>query len=103
MAGKVVLHVAGRMDAESADYFEAQCGTCIAEGITSLVIDLADLSYVSSLGLRCFVTVAQKLKSKGGELRICRLTGLARQVFEITRLTQIFPMYDSVESAVLGG
>jgi anti-anti-sigma regulatory factor len=49
------------------------------------------------------VAIAQKLKSKDGELRICRLTGLARQVFEITRLSQIFPMYDSVESAVLGG
>jgi anti-anti-sigma factor len=99
---KVVLHVAGRMDAESAAYFEAQCESCIAEGITSLVIDLADLSYVSSMGLRSFVAIAQKLKSKGGELRICRLTGLARQVFEITRLNQVFPLYDSVESAVIG-
>ena len=101
--GKVVLHVAGRMDAESASHFEAQCDSCISEGITSLVIDLGDLSYVSSMGLRSFVAIAQKLKSKDGELRICRLTGLARQVFEITRLSQIFPMYDSVESAVLGG
>jgi anti-anti-sigma factor len=101
--GKVVLHVAGRMDAESAPRFETQCESCIAEGITSLVIDLADLSYVSSMGLRSFVAIAQKLKSKGGELRICRLTGLARQVFEITRLNQVFPMYDSVDAAVLGG
>jgi anti-anti-sigma factor len=55
------------------------------------------------MGLRSFVGVAKKLKNKGGELRICRLTGLVRQVFEITRLNQLVPMYDSVESAVIGG
>jgi hypothetical protein len=36
-------------------------------------------------------------------LRICRLTGLVRQVFEITRLNQVFPPHDSVESALLEG
>ncbi|HEY1647051.1 MAG TPA: STAS domain-containing protein [Terracidiphilus sp.] len=101
--GKLVLHVAGRMDAESAAQFEAQCDACIAEGTASLVIDLGDLSYVSSMGLRSFVAVGQRLKGKGGELRICRLTGFTRQIFEITRLNQVFPIYDSVESAVLGG
>jgi anti-anti-sigma factor len=55
------------------------------------------------MGLRCFVSVAKKLKSGGGELRVCRLTGLVRQVFEITRLNEVFPMYDSVESAAMGG
>ncbi len=101
--GKVVLHVVGRMDAESAAQFEGQCDSCISEGSTSLIVDLGDLSYVSSMGLRSFVGVAKKLKNKGGELRICRLTGLVRQVFEITRLNQLVPMYDSVESAVIGG
>jgi anti-anti-sigma factor len=100
---KVLLHVVGRMDAESSPQFERQCDSCISEGATSLVVDLGDLSYVSSMGLRSFVAVAQKLKSKGGELRICRLTGLVRQVFEITRLNQVVPIYDSVESAVMGG
>ena len=101
--GNVVLHVAGRMDAENAAYFEGQCNSCIAEGARNLVVDLGDLSSVSSMGLRCFVSVAKKLKSGGGELRVCRLTGLVRQVFEITRLNEVFPMYDSVESAAMGG
>ena len=40
--GKVVLHVAGRMDAENAAYFEGQCNSCIAEGARNLVVDLGD-------------------------------------------------------------
>jgi anti-sigma B factor antagonist len=100
---KVVLHVAGRMDAENADQFEQQCESSIAEGFTNLVADLGDLTYISSLGLRSVVAVAQKLRGKGGDLRLCRLTGLVRQVFEITRLNQIFPTYDSVDAALMGG
>jgi anti-sigma B factor antagonist len=98
-----VLHVAGRMDAENAVQFERQCESCISEGFTSLVIDLGDLTYVSSMGLRSFVAAAKKLRDKGGDLRICRLTGLVRQVFEITRLNQVFPPHDSVESALMEG
>jgi anti-anti-sigma factor len=100
---KVVLHVAGRMDAESAHQFELRCESCIAEGFTSIVIDLSDLTYISSLGLRSVVAVANKARNKGGELRICGMTGLVRQVFEITKLSQVFPLHESVESALLGG
>jgi anti-anti-sigma factor len=100
---KVVLHVAGRMDAENAHQFELRCESCIAEGYTSLIIDLSDLAYISSLGLRSVVAVSKKARDKGGELRICRMTGLVRQVFEITRLSQVFPVHDSVESALLEG
>ena len=103
IGGKVVLHVVGRMDADNAAQFEQQCETCIAEGVRSLVIDLADLRYVSSMGLRSFVAIAQQLREKGGELRICRLTGLVQQVFEITRLNQVLPLHDSVESALAEG
>jgi anti-anti-sigma factor len=98
---KIVLRLAGRMDADNANKLEPECDACIAAGFTRLVIDLGDLAYISSMGLRSFVSVAKKLKDKGGELRVCRLTGLVRQVFEITRLTQLFPLHDSVESALL--
>lgn len=100
---KVVLRVAGRMDAENAVLFETQCESCIAEGFTSIVVDLSELAYVSSMGLGAIVKIAKQLRDKGGELRICCLTGLVRQLFEITRLNHVFPPHDSVESALMEG
>jgi anti-sigma B factor antagonist len=97
---KAVLHVAGRMNAENSAHFELECGSCMSEGFTSLIVDLGDLVYISSAGLRSVITVAKKLKDKGGVLRICRLSGMVRQVFEITNLTKVFPLHDSVESAL---
>jgi len=103
VSDQVVLLVSGRMDAENAPQFEEQCRACIAEGVTGVVVDLGALTYVSSMGLRSFVSVAKTLQDKGGALRICRLTGLVKQVFEITGLARAFPVYDSVEAALLGG
>ncbi len=98
---KVVLKVAGRMDAESSVQLEQQCESCISEGVTSLILDLGDLRYISSMGLRSFVVIAKKLRDKGGALRVCRSTGLVQQVFEITRLNQVLNLHDTVESAIL--
>jgi anti-anti-sigma factor len=103
VAGQVVLIVSGRMDAESAPQFEEKCSACIAEGLTGLVVDLGELAYVSSMGLRSFISVAKVLQQKGGALRICRLKGLVKQVFEITGLLGMFRVYESVEAAIIGG
>lgn len=102
VAGQVVLIVSGRMDAESAPQFEEKCSAWIAEGRTGLVVDLGELTYISSMGLRSFISVAKTLQDKGGALRLCRLKGLVKQVFEITGLLELFRVYESVEAALSG-
>jgi anti-anti-sigma factor len=103
VSDQIVVIVSGRMDAENAPQFEEKCKTCIAEGHISLVADLGGLAYISSMGLRSFLSIAKALQSQGGSLRLCCLKGLVKQVFEITGLMQAFSVYESVESAVLGG
>jgi anti-anti-sigma factor len=103
VAEQVVLVVSGRMDAENAPQFEQQCRTSMAEGHNGLIVDLADLKYVSSMGLRSFVAIGKACQEKGGALRLCRLNGLVRQVFEITGLLGSFPVYESVDAALIGG
>ena len=55
------------------------------------------------MGLRSFICVTKMLQDKGGALRICRLKGLVKQVFEITGLLGMFRVYESVEAALIGG
>ena len=100
---KVVLRVIGRMDAGSASIFQSKCEACRAEGFTTVVLDLSDLTYVSSMGLGAIVEVAKLMREQGGEVRICCVAGLVRQLFEITKLNHIFPSHASVESALAAG
>jgi len=95
----VLLKVSGRMDAENSGEFEQACDEWIAQGAKNLIADLNDLQYVSSMGLRSFLSAAQKLKSASGSLILCGLRGLPRQVFEMTRLMSLFPVFETAEQA----
>jgi anti-sigma B factor antagonist len=96
----VVIKVTGRMDAENSHEFEQACDVWIAQGTKHLIADLQDLQYVSSMGLRCFLAVAQKLQSSSGSLILCGLHGLPRQVFEMTRLIGLFPVFETTQEAL---
>ncbi len=96
----VLIKVTGRMDAENAHEFEEACDVWITHGKKHLIADLQDLQYVSSMGLRSFLSVAQKLQSGSGSLILCGLHGLPRQVFEMTRLIGLFPVFETTQEAV---
>lgn len=90
------------MNAENAHEFEDACKAWTSQGVNSLIIDLSELTYVSSMGLRSFIEVGKLLQNQGGAMKLCSLTGLVKQVFEITRLNSIFPVHDSVDAAIAG-
>ena len=96
----VVVKVSGRMDAANAHEFQGECDSWIARGATHILVELSDLQYVSSMGLSCFLAVAKALQAKAGSLVLCRLRGLPRQVFEMTRLIGLFPVFDTVDAAI---
>jgi anti-anti-sigma factor len=96
----VVLKAIGRMDAGNAQAFEEACTGWVNRGSKNLIIDMSELAYVSSMGLRAFVVIGKLLQEKGGTLRLSAVTGLVKQVFEITRLSNAFPMHESVDAAL---
>jgi anti-anti-sigma factor len=99
--GKVaVVTLGGRMDAESAPLFETACEEFLKDGVTHLVVGMAGLQYVSSMGLRSFLIYAKQTKAKGGAVILCGMKGFVKEVFDMTHVTQLFPLFDTTEAAV---
>lgn len=96
----VLVKVAGRLDAGNTSQFQSECDAWIAKGATRIVVELSNLQYVSSMGLSSFLAVAKALQPKSGTLVLCGLQGLPRQVFEMTRLIGLFPVFDTKEAAL---
>ncbi|MHC4878446.1 MAG: STAS domain-containing protein [Planctomycetota bacterium] len=65
-----------------------------------LVIDLADVSFIASSVLGILTRHHQKMIGQGRILRLCSLTPQVKEVFEITQLSKLIPLHDSVGSAV---
>ena len=88
------------MDADQAGLFEAECERVAALGAANIVVDLEQLKYVSSMGLRSFLHVAKTRQAAKGELALAHLGGFVRQVFDLTRLTPLFQIYETVDLAL---
>lgn len=84
---KMVLVLSGRLDTNTSPQLEA----AIKEDISSielLEIDLVDLAYISSAGLRVLLS-AQKIMNKQGDMIIRNVNEDIMDVFEVTGFVDI--------------
>ncbi len=95
-----VVTLSGRMDADRATAFEEACHSLLAGGATHLVVDVAGLGYISSLGIRSLLSVAKAREAAGAHMVLANLGGFVKQVLDVTRLTPLFRVADSVDAAV---
>lgn len=95
-----VLAPAGRVDSSNAKAFESQVLQKIQDGRTRLVMDFAELDYISSAGLRVVLIAGKKVKASGGVLALCGLSPTIRDVFEISGFISLFPVSETREEAI---
>lgn len=99
--GCTVLAISGRLDTVATPVFDAWWRSFIGKGGRTLVLDFCSLTYVSSSGLGSVVALAKELKSEGGYLAIANLGGLVKEVFEISMLDKVIPIWDDVPAALV--
>ncbi len=65
-----------------------------------MVIDVGQVDYVSSAGLRAFLVAAKRLKGAGGKVAIAAMKNNIKEVFDLSGFSSLFPSFPSVEGAV---
>jgi len=98
--GIQVFQVQGKIDASTADSFEESLIRSIDEGNTRLVVDMAEVDYISSVGLRVFLLDAKKLKPLDGKIVLAAMQGPIRKVFTMAAFDRILPIADTTEVAI---
>ncbi|MCU0490836.1 MAG: STAS domain-containing protein [Chloroflexaceae bacterium] len=101
-----LLTVSGRVDAATAPQLKTEIENLFNEGRYRIVLDLANLEYVSSPGLRVFIEARKKAREwkitdlEGGDIRIAHLPPRVKEVFDLTGFTSLFELYDDTVEAV---
>src|SRR5215471_8531626 len=95
-----IIGLRGRLDANSSPTVEKHLQALMNEGVERLVLDLSQLTYISSLGLRIFIAVAKNIQKVNGKLALAGLNDHIYEVFKIARFTNIFSIYPSCDEAV---
>ncbi len=86
-ADKLTLSIEGRLDTKTAPSLEQVVKSDLT-GVTSLVFDLAETTYISSAGLRVLL-MAQKQMNKQGEMTVINANNDLLEIFEVTGFTDI--------------
>ena len=85
--GTALFALSGRLDTTTAPELEKSLKESL-DGVTSLTLDLKDLEYISSAGLRVLLS-AQKIMNKQGEMKLTHVSETIMEIFEVTGFSDI--------------
>jgi anti-anti-sigma factor len=96
--GHVTVSLKGELDLSSVGKVEEELERVEKDGPSVLVLDLSQLSFLDSTGLRAVVTADERARSNGRRLVIIRGPDAVQRVFAITRLEERLEMVDDGQS-----
>jgi anti-sigma B factor antagonist len=94
--GTPVVVVAGEIDVATAPQLRECLHEVIAEGHATVVLDLLPVTFLDSTALGVLVGALKRCRELGGELHIVVADPRIMKIFEITGLTNVFPIADSL-------
>ena len=97
--GFLTLELNGRLDTLSAPGVEAAFDAHIEAGSTRLILNMNNVHFINSAGLRVLMTTAKKIARENGKLVFCKLPPEVQSVFEIGGLLSIFLIADDEPAA----
>lgn len=95
-----IFKISGRLDSNTSPEFEEKISKAIGAGSSKLIIDFANLDYLSSAGLRVLLKTTKTLKNVEGRLVLCSLADYVREVFEISGFDTFLPIVGTFDEAV---
>ena len=100
VAGVLIAAPAGRVDSVNSADFRAAMESGIPQGERALLLDLQDLSYMSSAGLSVILMVARKFSQADQTIAMCGLSGPIRSVVSLSGFDKIIPVHESRAAAL---
>lgn len=97
--GVVVVSFSGEVDLANVSSFRVQLDTA-AETAENLVLDLRDLRYIDSSGIKALLDVHCALARGGRSILMAAVPPMMRRMLEIVGLKQVIPVFPTVEAAV---
>ncbi|MBW2607492.1 MAG: STAS domain-containing protein [Deltaproteobacteria bacterium] len=94
------INLKGRFDAYTSDSVEKFIRERIEKGRSQFVLNMENVSFISSAGLRVVIIIARELRNEHkGDLHIAVLQPTVKRVFEISGLDNILKIFDDEQTA----
>lgn len=98
--GVVKIILSGRMDMQGVEAIKGPFENAVKDTTGSLIVDMSDVPYMSSIGIRCLLINAKSVKKRGGQYFIAAPQNEVKSVLEMSGIDQIIAVYDSFDLAL---
>jgi anti-sigma B factor antagonist len=71
-------------------------------GLRKVILDFESVEHLSSAALGKLINMKKKMDAAGGQLAMCSLRKDLKKIFDVTKLTKVFDIKDTVEKALKG-
>lgn len=95
-----VVTILGRIDSATAGEFETNLVELAERGRNNIVLDMSDVEFISSAGLRVLVTIRKAVQSAGGDLVLAEPSERVIDTLEIAGLDVLFTAHPDRETAI---
>jgi anti-anti-sigma factor len=89
----------GRLDIQGAAAIDLRMNV-LAGSSKLLLLDLANVSFLGSMGLRSIVLPAQAVKRRGGKMVLLNPVPMVEEVLTSSNIGEIIPIFHNFEAAV---
>lgn len=95
-----IIALQGQINSANAATVETEVLAVLQKGAKNVLLDMTELSYISSAGLRVVLVLAKRLKQAGGKLVIYGMQAHVREVFDISGFLAILNVTATRNEAV---
>ena len=99
--GVEIFSVNGSLDSNTSPEFESLIYTALENGQKKLVLNLENLEYISSAGIRVMLKTTKDLKRMEGNIVLCSLQDYVREVFDIAGFDGYLSIEKNLDEAML--
>lgn len=100
--GITIFEMEGRVDSEGAVDLDLALQAAVSESKYKMVLDMSDVRYINSAGLRTLADILTQNKTNGGDLKLVNLNPKVQRVFQIIGFDKFFAIYPTIEDALAG-
>ncbi len=95
-----IVRVAGSASMDSGNELRDRLVSMIEADTRHLILDLADLEFINSVGLGGIIAAHLRCRRADGEILLAAPQPAIRELLDVTRLTKLFSIHDTVDSAL---
>ena len=97
--GVKVIALSGRMDIAGTQEIDLRFTNIASSHKSLVVVDIAEVSFLASIGMRTLVSSARALMNRGGAMALVRPQPLVQQALVAAGIDSLIPIYPDVGEA----